>query len=72
MNTPILRKTPITWFIVTLAVVSATLVSLKSESSAKNPTEVGTVSWRRDYNAALADSKKSGKPIFLFFQEVPG
>ena len=38
----------------------------------KNPIEVGTVSWLRDYPAALATSKKSGKPVFLLFQEVPG
>lgn len=38
----------------------------------KNPIEVGTVSWLRDYSAARARSKESGKPIFLLFQEVPG
>ncbi len=37
-----------------------------------NPVEVGTVAWLRDYPAALAQSKESGKPIFLLFQEVPG
>ncbi len=38
----------------------------------KNPIEVGAVSWLRDHPSALAQSKKSGKPIFLLFQEVPG
>ncbi len=37
-----------------------------------NPIEVGKVSWLRDYPTALAKSKKSGKPVFLLFQEVPG
>lgn len=37
-----------------------------------NPVEVGAVAWLRDHSAALAQSKQSGKPIFLLFQEVPG
>jgi Thioredoxin-like len=37
-----------------------------------NPVEVGTVRWQRDYDAALAAAKTSGKPVFLLFQEVPG
>jgi peptide methionine sulfoxide reductase MsrA len=36
------------------------------------PVEVGDVQWQRDYDAALNKSKESGKPVFLFFQEVPG
>lgn len=36
------------------------------------PVEVGKVSWGRDFEAALAESAKSGKPVFLLFQEVPG
>ena len=28
--------------------------------------------WNRDLDAAFSESKKSGKPIFLLFQEVPG
>jgi hypothetical protein len=37
-----------------------------------NPVEVGTVEWRRDLDPALAESRASGKPVFLLFQEVPG
>ena len=37
-----------------------------------NPIEVGDVKWGRDYDASLHASEKSGKPIFLLFQEVPG
>lgn len=37
-----------------------------------NPVEVGAVNWLRDHDAALAQSKESGKPVFLLFQEVPG
>ena len=41
-------------------------------SSEDNPVEVGHVKWGRDYQGALQASRQSGKPIFLFFQEVPG
>ncbi|GAA5481255.1 VPGUxxT family thioredoxin-like (seleno)protein, type 2 [Haloferula sargassicola] len=34
--------------------------------------ETGKVDWRRDFDAALADARDSGKPVFLLFQEVPG
>jgi hypothetical protein len=37
-----------------------------------NPIEVGHVNWSRDYQGALQASRRSGKPVFLFFQEVPG
>ncbi len=36
------------------------------------PIEVGKVDWGRDYEAALAASKKTKKPILILFQEVPG
>lgn len=36
------------------------------------PVELGTVEWSRDYDAGLKVVKKSGKPMFLLFQEVPG
>lgn len=41
-------------------------------SSLDNPVEVGDVNWQRDYRAALGRSRESNKPVFLFFQEVPG
>lgn len=34
--------------------------------------ELGRVSWLRDYKAALGQSKLTGKPVLLFFQEIPG
>ena len=37
-----------------------------------NPIEVGHVIWSRDYQGAVQASRQSGKPVFLFFQEVPG
>lgn len=37
-----------------------------------NPIEVGLVNWNRDLDAALAQSKSTGKPALVLFQEVPG
>ncbi len=34
--------------------------------------ELGEVDWLRDWDAAVAAAKESGKPIALLFQEVPG
>jgi hypothetical protein len=36
------------------------------------PREIGAVDWERDFDAALARSKALGRPVFAFFQEVPG
>lgn len=41
-------------------------------ASRRQAIEVGTVRWGRDLDGALAASQKSGKPVFLLFQEVPG
>ena len=40
--------------------------------TAPNPVEVGNVNWGRDFDAALKMSAKSGKPVLVLFQEVPG
>jgi hypothetical protein len=71
-----------TWFhipsLALAAVVAATPLLLVSQAAckpngeAKNPIECGKVIWERDYEAALASAKRTGKPIFLLFQEVPG
>ena len=34
--------------------------------------EVGAVHWQRDLNAAIEASRRTGTPVFAFFQEVPG
>ncbi len=38
----------------------------------KAPIEVGDVDWSRDLDGACKVSKKSGKPVMILFQEVPG
>jgi hypothetical protein len=56
---------------VTLVTLGKGLQSADSTIS-RNPVEVGNVTWQRDYDRAVAAAKKSGKPIFALFQEVPG
>lgn len=36
------------------------------------PEELGQVKWLRNYDKAIAQSDKSGKPVLILFQEVPG
>ena len=38
----------------------------------KNPIEAGDVHWGRDFDAALENSAKTGKPVLVLFQEIPG
>ncbi len=58
-------------------IVGASILLLASglvaqAAAAKNPKELGRVSWLRDHAEAVAKSRKINKPIFLLFQEVPG
>lgn len=36
------------------------------------PVELGKVQWRRDFDLAMKEVRKSDKPAMLLFQEVPG
>jgi len=38
----------------------------------QNPIEVGDVRWGRDFDAASENSARTGKPLLILFQEVPG
>jgi len=42
--------------------------------ASSQPVELGTVHWKTaaEFKDALKESKESGKPIFLLFQEIPG
>ena len=52
---------------------SVTALTLAITGSTEDPAnETGTVKWKRDYVAAKETSAKSGKPLLLLFQEVPG
>lgn len=44
----------------------------KATQETEDQVELGKVHWMRDLEAAKALSAKSGKPVFIQFQEVPG
>jgi len=46
--------------------------SATQEPAASQPIELGRVRWGREREAALAQARRSGKPLVLLFQEVPG
>lgn len=52
--------------------LALTLSIAKKDAPREQPVEVGDVAWGRDLDAALAQSRKSNKPVLVLFQEVPG
>ena len=44
----------------------------KQTNKLSQPVELGKVNWERNFEAGVAAAKKSEKPIFILFQEVPG
>lgn len=58
---------------ITAAFLFTTSILLSQKTNVKNqPEELGQVSWYRNYDEAIAQSKKMNKPLFILFQEVPG
>lgn len=57
--------------IVAVAVVAAGDEPATEKGNAR-PVELGAVDWSRDFDAAVGDARKSGKPLLVLFQEVPG
>lgn len=55
-----------------LALLLVSQASCQPHGGLKNPVEVGTLAWERDYDSALKTARMSEKPVFLLFQEVPG
>lgn len=51
---------------------STNLQSTNPQSPNPQPEELGKVNWLRDLAAGKAEAEKSGKPILILFQEVPG
>lgn len=43
-----------------------------AEGRVDQPIELGQVRWGRDFDAALAESGRTERPVLLLFQEVPG
>ena len=54
-----------------VAALPLLLVSSNSESTSY-PVEAGPAKFLRDHDKAMAQAKKTGKPVFAFFQEIPG
>jgi hypothetical protein len=48
------------------------MASLLGLALMTNPVELGTIDWRRDFDAALEEAREKEKPLFVLFQEVPG
>lgn len=46
--------------------------SASHQSTSHQPEELGKVNWLRDLAAGKAEAEKSGKPLLILFQEVPG
>ncbi len=44
----------------------------RATAATTNPPELGIVTWHRGYDAAKAEAKRTGKPLLLLFDEVPG
>ena len=47
-------------------------VSASWLSRPEQPEELGWVAWSRDWDGAVAESRASGKPMLVLFDEVPG
>ena len=48
------------------------LIAQERTNRDKQDIELGKVSWYRDYDIALEQSKQKDKPVLILFQEVPG
>lgn len=55
-----------------LLALPLSLAAQNRTNPADQPVELGKVSWLRNYEAALAESQATGKPVLILFQEVPG
>jgi hypothetical protein len=56
--------------IVTMAAALATTAALAGPAS--RPVELGRIEWNRDFTAAQEEARKTGKPMMVLFDEVPG
>ena len=54
-----------------LLILAIAVIAYGGET-ATNPVEVGDIRWGRNFDAALEKSSKTGKPMLILFQEIPG
>jgi hypothetical protein len=57
---------------VAIVLILGSLLLAGNVPAAENPPELGEINWLRRLDAAKAESRASGKPILLLFQEIPG
>lgn len=60
------------WITLPLWSCSQTSPVATTDQVMNGPIELGKVQWLRDYEQALEQSRETGKPVFILFQEVPG
>ncbi|TXF89774.1 thioredoxin family protein [Neolewinella aurantiaca] len=61
------------YLLLLLAIIFTTGLSAQGRTEVEGQrAELGKVSWYRNYDQALALAEKSGKPVLILFQEVPG
>ena len=58
--------------LLTVFIILVVGVAAHGGEGMKNPIEAGDVRWGRDLDAALKNSAKTGKPVLVLFQEIPG
>ncbi|MCB9857935.1 MAG: hypothetical protein H6818_19805 [Phycisphaerales bacterium] len=70
------RTTASVSFIVSLLVTAAFIRAdddaSPADANALSPQELGTIAWRRGFDSAADESKRTGRPLLVLFQEVPG
>lgn len=60
------------YIVVIFSIVILYISSMAFAGDSNNPIEAGSVSWGRDFDEALRTSKKTGMPVLVLFQEIPG
>jgi len=55
-----------------IIILTAVFLLAHGVEADENPIEVGAVHWGRDLDQAQKVSGETGRPVFVFFQEVPG
>ena len=50
----------------------AVAAPVTKSAAKKQPIELGRVPWERDFARATAEAKRTGKPLLVLFDEVPG
>ena len=55
-----------------LMILSAYTMTAQKTDPTSQAKELGAISWYRDYSDAMIVSEKTGKPVMILFQEVPG